>query len=124
MATASGALIGESLRVGTTLEGVPLTIDRVVRADCGDVSAGQPRTWTFLEFHVRADDVELWADKLSGVLDDRHGWYCDFRTETETFVVFARHVFRYPRGNEDGRARAAAHARTVGVPETQIDWPE
>jgi hypothetical protein len=106
------------------LEGVPLTIDRIARADCGDIFAGQPLTWTFLEFHVQLDDVDSWAEKLSEVLDDRFGWYCDFRSPTETFVVFARQIFRYARGDQAGRARAAAHARSVGVPEAQIDWPE
>jgi hypothetical protein len=124
VATVSGALIGESLRVGATLEGVPLRIEKIVRADCGDVAAGQPLTWTFLEFEVDVDDVELWTQKLSAVLDDRLGWYCDFRSPEETFVVFAGKVFRYPRGDSAGRTRAAEHARSVGVPEAQIDWPE
>ena len=51
-------------------------------------------------------------------------WYCDFRSDTETFVVFADRVFRYPRGGAEGRAQAAGYARTIGVPEAQIDWPE
>ena len=42
MATASGALIAESLQIGAIVEGVPLVIDKVVRAEVGDVAAGQP----------------------------------------------------------------------------------
>ena len=122
--TASGALIGESLTVGTSLEGVPITVDKVVRADCGDVSVGQPLTWTFIEFQVPIEHVDAWADKLSKVLDQRHGWYCDFRSPDETFVVFSGKVFRYPRGDVAGRSRAADHGRAVGVPEAQLDWPE
>ena len=38
--------------------------------------------------------------------------------------MFADHVFRYPRGAAEGRAQAASYARTIGVPEAQIDWPE
>ena len=124
MATASGALIAESLRVPVTLAGTPLTIDKVVRAECGDVAVGQPPVWTFLEFHIDVEDVDSWATQLSLALDERLGWYCDFRTPDETFVVFAGRVFRYPRGDDRGRSAAAAHARSVGVPEGQIDWPE
>jgi hypothetical protein len=124
VATASGALIGESLCVGTSLEGVPIVVDKIVRAECGDVSIGQPLTWTFIEFHVPVEHVETWADKLSAVLDERQGWYCDFRSPGETFVVFAGKVFRYPRGEVSGRSMAADYGRSLGVPEAQLDWPE
>jgi len=50
--------------------------------------------------------------------------YCDFRTDDETFVVFSTRVFRYRRGDPAARELAAAHARAVGLPESQIDWPE
>ena len=61
---------------------------------------------------------------LGGKIDQRLGWYCDFRSPTETFVVFSERVFRYPRGDTVGRSEAEAHARSVGVPESQLDWPE
>jgi len=51
-------------------------------------------------------------------------WYCDFRTDEETFVVFAGRVFRYPRGEAESRAEAEAYDQFVGVPEAQLDWPE
>ena len=124
MSTASGTLIAESLRVGSTLRGVPIAIDAIARADRGDMTAGQPRTWTLLEFRVDVDELDALAEKLSDLLDDRFGWYCDFRSRDETFVVFAGKVFRYPRGDRTGRARATEHARSVGVPERQLDWPE
>jgi hypothetical protein len=122
--TAVGGLIAESLRVGGVLEGVPLTITKVWRCDVGDVEAGQPRTWTFLDFEVADQDVERLAHALEGARERRCGSYCDFRTDTETFVIFAGRSFRYPRGDDSGRARAADYARSVGVPEAQLDWPE
>jgi hypothetical protein len=106
------------------LDGVPIVVDKLVRTDCGDVTVGQPLTWTFVEFHVDVDRLEMWAERPSQVLDDAVGWYCDFRSSEETFVVFAGRVFRYPRGDGEGRARAADYARSVGVPESQIDSPE
>jgi hypothetical protein len=117
-----GGLIAESLRIGAVLD-MPLTVTRISRADVGDVDAGQPRTWTFIDFEVADTDAERLAHALERALETRGGWYCDFRTETETFVVLAGRTFRYPRGDESGRAEAADYARSVGVPEAQLDWP-
>ncbi len=119
-----GTLIAESLRVGSVLDGMALQVTKVARADVGAVDAGQPRAWTFVEFTAADDQCERLADALSRALDDKGGWYCDFRTDDETFVVFARRVFRYARGDRAGRDEAVDYGRTSGVPEEQIDWPE
>src|SRR5512133_2928210 len=120
----AGVLIAESLRTGARLEGVTLTVRRIARDDDGDTDAGQPLTWTFIEFEAPLDEAEALAATLSRALDKRLGWYCDFRSPTETFVVFAERVFRYQRGDKGGRSEAEAHARSMGVPESQLDWPE
>jgi hypothetical protein len=41
-----------------------------------------------------------------------------------TWVVYAGRTFRYPRGDEKGRAAAVEYGRSVGVPETGLNWPE
>ena len=120
----TGTLIAESLRPGARLDGVTLTVGRIFRENAGDPVAGQPRTWTFIEFVAAAGDADHLATTLSRALDERLGWYCDFRSQTETFVVFSARVFRYPRGDTARRAEAEAHARSIGVPESQLDWPE
>lgn len=38
--------------------------------------------------------------------------------------LFPGKVFRYPRGDQAGRAEAQAHGRSVGVPEPQLDWTD
>lgn len=124
MATASGTLIAESLRVGAAVAGVALQVDKVTRIDAGDVRAGQPATWTFIEFEVELAHVDQWIERLERALDANGGWYCDFRSSDETFVVFAGKTFRYPRGDAAGRSLAAEYARAIGVPDRQIDWPE
>jgi hypothetical protein len=107
------------------LERVPLEVRRVVRfGPLEHVSPSQPDIWTFIEFSVPDELAASLAEALSSALDPGAGWYCDFRTDDETYVVFAGRCFRYARGDEAGRAAAAAHARIVGVPEPQIDWPE
>lgn len=121
--TLTGGLIGESLRVGTVLEGVPLTVEKIYRADAGDQAAGQPLTWTLIEFAIPDDQADALARALSEALEPRLGWYCDFRSNDETFVVFADRLFRYPRGDQTSRAEVETYARSMGVPERQLDWP-
>lgn len=120
----SGVLIAESLLKSSPLEGVTLHVRKVSRGDVGDVSAGQPLTWTFIEFGVDDQDLADLEEGLSRSLDPVGGWYCDFRTPEETFVVFAGRVCRYIRGDLQARAAVEAYARSLGVPEAQLDWPE
>ncbi len=120
----AGTLIGESLRSGATLVGVDLTVKKISRADVGVESAGQPLTWTFIEFEAPVGDADVLATVLKDALDAGLGWYCDFRSATETYVVFSGRVFRYPRGDKERRAEAEAYGRSAGVPESQLDWPE
>lgn len=123
-AMAQGTLIAESLRLNEALAGPPLHVQKVTRVGPLEVPPEQPALWTFIEFNLDDSDAGALAEALAGVLDADLGWYCDFRTRNDTVVVFAGKVFRYPRGDADGRARAAAYARPVGVPEAQLDWPE
>jgi hypothetical protein len=118
-----GTLVAESLRVDAVIEGISLLTTKLARADVGDVAAGQPLTWTLIEFEVAEDNAERLARALEAALQRRGGWYCDFRTDDETFVVFAGRTFRYPRGDRTGRADATEYGRSVGVPEVQLDWP-
>jgi hypothetical protein len=125
---ASGGLIADSLRVGGVLEGVSLMVTKVSRADVGDVEAGQPRTWTFLDFQIADEDTDRLAHALKRTLETRSGWYCDFHSEAETVVVFAGRTFRDPRGDAGGsrrdcgvrplgrRARSADRRARIGAP--------
>ena len=124
MSPVRGTLIAESLQPGAAVDGVRLTVSKIWRADVGDVTAGQPRTWTFVEFEAAEEHAGTLASLLERSLQGSGGWYCDFRTDAETFVVFAGRTFRYPRGDELGRAKAAEYARSIGVPAAQLDWPE
>jgi hypothetical protein len=58
------------------------------------------------------------------VIRKEGGWYCEFRSADEVFVVFAGQILRYPRGEAAGRAGAIEYGRSTGVPEAQLDWPE
>ena len=124
----TGVLIGESLRVGAKLGGggLPLRLNWVTSVQPGrgqDAGPGRPARWTVLEFEAEDEAAAELAGALARCLD-AGPWYANFHTAEEAFVVFADRVFRYRRGDRSGRARAAQYARTVGVPETQLDWTD
>jgi hypothetical protein len=124
---ATGTLIAESLRTPSTLDDLPLTLHAVERVEAGELSAAQtdaglPQRWTLLHFEVADADAARLAEALASRLDPV-GWYADLGTSEERWVVFADRVFHYRADDPEGRAAAEAHGRSVGVPESQLDWP-
>ena len=118
-----GTLIAESLRVGANLENLNLTVRKISRYRAGGSTPGQPEIWTVFEFEADETVADDLAQGFAGALDDEPAWYVDFRSPALTFVVFPGKIFRYPRGDEAGRAEAQAYGRQVAVPEPQLDWP-
>jgi hypothetical protein len=118
-----GGLIGESLRSGLNLDDVPLTVHRIERIAAPHPVGGQPGVWTLVTFTADEKCADVIAERFSASLDGP-GWYIDFHTETEVFVVFPNRVFRYARGDRAGRAAAADYGRAGGVPDAQLDWDE
>jgi hypothetical protein len=120
----AGVLIGESLRVGSELEGVPLQVTKVRRIAVAGTADGQPGQWTLLEFQAPEAAAERLAEALAGCLAPTGGWYVNYNTGAEAFVVFAGRVFRYPRADAVARAEVADYGRAIGVPEAQLDWED
>jgi hypothetical protein len=122
-----GVLIAESLRVGAEPAGVPLRVMKIARVEVEGAAAGQPQQWTLLDFTGEEADAERLAGRLAACLAPTGGWYVNYNTAAEAFVVFPGEVFRYPRGQDphgraEGRRRAQDHARFLGIPEAQLDW--
>lgn len=84
-----GTLIAESLRVGTELENLKLTVRKISRHKQDDTAPGEPEIWTLLEFEADEADADSLAQTFARALDDQPiAWYADFRSPAETFVVF------------------------------------
>ena len=84
----------------------------------------QPREWTLVWFEAADADADRLAKALSSALAAEGGWYADFHSDSEVTVAFAGRVFRYLRGDSSERAKVADYARSVGVPDEQLDWAE
>jgi hypothetical protein len=121
MPVIEGTLIAESLRPGTNLQNLGLLIRAISRYRVQGSTADQPDTWTTFDFEADEAQAEELARAFAGALDSP-GWYVDFRSPAETFVVFPGRTFRYPRGDQAGRAEAQAHGRQLAIPEAQLDW--
>jgi hypothetical protein len=117
----AGILIIESLRSSVVLD-VGLSVEQIRRVEPANSTARQPAVWTLLDFRVAADQAPLLAAALADGLVEGP-WYCDFRNDRETYVVFPGRIFRHPRGDAAGRAEAIGYGRAIGVPESQLDWP-
>lgn len=119
-----GVLIAESLRLGTELAGVPLHITKIARVEVNNAAAEQPQQWTLLDFAAEETNAERLAEQLAGCLAPTGGWYVNYNTTTEAFVIFADKIFRYPRKQAEGRQQAQDYARSIGIPEPQLDWQD
>lgn len=118
----NGVLIAESLRVGAVLDDPRLTVTAMRRVRPEGTAGHQPATWTLIDFAAPEDETDRLASSFADALDDP-GWYADFRTDTETFVIYPGRIFRYPRGDPAGRTAAQRYGRALGIPEGQLDWP-
>jgi hypothetical protein len=117
-----GTLIAESLRVGTVLADLRLTVRNISRYRAGGTTPDQPDIWTTLDFEADGARAEELAQAYADALD-QPGWYVNFESPAENFVVFPGRIFRYPRGDAAGRAAAQTHGRRLAIPEPQLDWP-
>ena len=120
----TGVIIAESLRTDAPLDGKFIRITRVTRVAVDGTTDGQPPVWTLLEFEAEEERAEALAGQLAAVLDPAGAWYVDFQAADESFVVFAGKVLHYRQGDADGRRAAERYARSIGVPESQLDWRE
>jgi hypothetical protein len=121
MLVLEGTLIAESLRVGTALSDLNLTVRKISRYQVSGATPDQPGIWCALDFEADDADAEGLAQTFAGALD-QPGWYANFQSQTESFIVYPGRIFRYPRGDSAGRAEAQAYGRQLDIPDPQLEW--
>jgi hypothetical protein len=117
-----GTLLAESLRVGTNLENLTLTVRKISRYRAQGIMPAQPDIWTVFDFEAGEAGGRELAEAFAGVLDDEPAWYVNVQSPAESLVVWPGRIFRYPRGDPAGRADAQAYGRQLGIPEPQLHW--
>jgi hypothetical protein len=114
-----GIIIKESLADQSILDGLLVTNTELASID--NAAPGQPNVWTLVSFDIAEADAAAFAEKLSRSLTQGK-WYVDIKSDEEVYVVFKDKVFHYQRSDDSGRAEAVAYARSLEIPESQLDW--
>lgn len=120
---ATGVLIAESMRPGSAVMDIQVTVTSIRRATPTSVTAGQPPIWTVIAFEVADGEVSQLARKLAVALD-APSWYVALHTQADTLIVLPGRVLRYRRGDEYGRRAAQLAAHKAGVAQSALDWEE
>ena len=89
----------------------------------GNAANGQPSVWTALSFEADSSQADAVAEALSRALKAQ-GWFINASTETHIYVIFPHKIFKYPKGDGAQRAAAREYGRSIGIPESQLDWSE
>ncbi len=116
-----GILLKESLRDLQVLQLVHVTKTEVWQVN--NAAPYQPSVWTALTFEAPDDQADEIAEQFSRALNPR-GWFIDASTAVDMYVVFPGKVFRYRKGDAAQREAAREYGRSLGVPESQLDWRE
>lgn len=117
----TGLLVKESLRNDDVL--MLVQVRKTETWNVGNATSSQPKAWTAMWFEGEESQADAVAEKLSHSLNLGH-WYIDLSTASHKYVVFPNRVFKYTLGDKAGRAEAQQHGRSLGIPESQLDWGE
>jgi hypothetical protein len=116
----TGLLLKESLQDERVLDLIEVIKTETWHID--NTADFQPNIWTALTFEGDENQADTIAEKMSQSLKPR--WYINISTEKHAYVIFLGKVFKYPKGDQLKRAEAENYARSLGIPESQIDWDE
>jgi hypothetical protein len=117
----TGLLLQESLADRSVLDRLHVT--KVEKWKVGEAGLPGPAMWTATHFEGNVTDVDKTAEAISAAMVDSY-WYANIHCLADEIVIFAGKVFRYPRGDAMARRAPEDYARSVGVPEHQIDWEQ
>lgn len=115
----TGTIIAESLISDSILNFVEVKSRDT--AELVDALPDQPKEINIIVFEVVDEMAGAIADELSRTLKSGH-WYADVSHEFDKFVVFPNKIFRFTPKEVDKRQKALDYAKSLGIPESQIDF--
>lgn len=113
----TGLLLKESLKDMSVLDLIKITKEE--KWDIDNAADFQPKVWNAVEFKGEGKVEEI-AESMSKAMNPR--WYLNISTDKEEFVVFLNKVFKYSKEDKEGKKKAQEYARSLNIPESQIDW--
>jgi hypothetical protein len=116
----NGLLLKESLNDTSILGLVHVT--KTESWQVKNAAPYQPATWTALSFEAEEKQADPLVEKMSQALKPQ--WYINASTATHVYVIFPSKVFKYRKGDSVQRAEAQRYGRSIGIPESQLDWSE
>jgi hypothetical protein len=116
----NGLLLKESLTDTDILD--LLRITKTESWQVANAAAYQPTTWTAVSFEVEESQVDIIVEKLSRVLKPK--WFINASTTSHVYVIFPYKIFTYRKGDSQQRGLARQYGRSLGIPESQLDWSE
>lgn len=114
-----GLLLKESLTDESVLDLV--TILKIEKWDTDNASSLQPKIWTAIRFEGEENNLDKFVDKLSKSLKPK-AWYITIKFGGKEYVVFPNKIFSYVVGDKKTKSEAQVFARSIEVPESQLDW--
>ncbi len=117
----TGLLLKEGLKDEQVLNEIQIT--KRETWDIKNATSFQPKTWTAIYFKGQENKADKIAEKLSRSLKPR-GWYVNLSTKNEVYVIFPNKIFKYSRGDIQRKEEAIKHGRSLGIPDSQLDWEE
>lgn len=115
----TGLLLEESLTDISVLSLV--TIVKIEKWDADNASSLQPKVWTAIRFEGEESKLSDFVDKLSKSLKPK-AWYITIKFGDKEYVVFPNKIFSYVVGDKKTKGEAQVFARSIEVPESQLDW--
>lgn len=117
-----GLLIKESLTDQSVLDQLTITKEEVW--DVENVAADQPSHWHAVWFEGPIAFADTIATKLAQSLKSNPAWYTNFTANQTVYVIFPNKVMTNTKGNHSQRNDVETYARTLSIPENQLDWSE
>jgi hypothetical protein len=115
----TGTIIAESLLSDAVFNFVDIKARET--AELTDPTTDQPKSVTVISFEVGDDMAAAVADEVSRTML-AGSWYADISHEYERIIIFRNKVVRFAPKETEKRQKAFDYAKSLGIPESQIDF--
>jgi hypothetical protein len=116
-----GTIIEESLENTDVLNGVKISKTKIEKVTARH-STPWIKQWTVHSVEIPDNQAKGVAEQISKVLDSKHSWYADFKSEAKHYIIFRGRVFFIDRQSQGQYDAARQYGISVGIPEYQVNF--